>query len=85
MERRDEKCDQSGNGALGMEKAYGFNDEPRLTTRPVLFSRKMTRPERAWLPSVCGRQDSEHWSGKESHSSGVEAAGLERAALGLCL
>lgn len=53
MERRDEKCNQTGNGTLEMEKGYGFNDESRLTPRPVLFSRKMTKPECGWLPGAC--------------------------------
>lgn len=50
---------------------------------PVLFSRKLIKPEHGWLLGVHRRQDSGHWSGKEFHTYDMEAARCQGAASGL--
>lgn len=47
---------------------------------PVLFSRKLIKPEHGWLLGVHRTQDSGHWSDKEFHTYDMATAGRQRPA-----
>lgn len=83
MERSDGKCEQRQQDILEMQEGSMSDDEPSLMLHPVLFSRKMTKPESRWLLGARRRQNSGHWNDKIPHPTyGMEAAGLQGAPSG---
>ena len=71
------------NGGISeMKKGSEYNDKLRLMPCPVLFSRKLIKPDHVWLLGVSRGQDSGTGMA-ESHTPDIEAARLQGAASGL--